>query len=199
MEEISPTEDLMREHGLVERILLIYEEIIRQIDTHQKISVNALKKSSEIVRSFIENYHEKSEENHLFPRFEKAKKLVELVRLLQRQHQEGRTLTDYISLHANDDDLIGPNQQKKMKETLQQFINMYRPHKSREDTILFPSFRALVSEKEYQSLEEIFEEEERSLFGEDGFSRTVSEVARIEKELGIYEVSLFTPNTQNDF
>ena len=29
-EEIPPTEDLMREHGVLNRILLIYEEIIKR-------------------------------------------------------------------------------------------------------------------------------------------------------------------------
>lgn len=34
MEEISPVEDLMREHGVLHRILLIYESIIVQIKTN---------------------------------------------------------------------------------------------------------------------------------------------------------------------
>ena len=31
-EEVSPPEDLMREHGVLKRILLIYSEVIRRID-----------------------------------------------------------------------------------------------------------------------------------------------------------------------
>ena len=33
-EEVSPAEDLMREHGVLKRVLLIYEEAIRRIDTN---------------------------------------------------------------------------------------------------------------------------------------------------------------------
>ncbi len=34
---------------------------------------------------------------------------------------------------------------------------MYRPHEAREDTILFPALRKLVSKNEYHSLGEKFE------------------------------------------
>jgi hypothetical protein len=31
---IPPTEDLMKEHGILSRVLLIYEEIIKRIDNN---------------------------------------------------------------------------------------------------------------------------------------------------------------------
>lgn len=39
-EESSPTEDLMREHGVVERIMLIYQRIIEKAITGQEIDVS---------------------------------------------------------------------------------------------------------------------------------------------------------------
>jgi hypothetical protein len=70
---------------------------------------------------------------------------------------------------------------------------MYRPHEAREDTILFPSLRKIVSRNEYFALGEDFEEKEHDLFGEDGFESIVDKVAGIEKQLGIYDLSEFTP------
>lgn len=193
IEEVSPTEDLMREHGVLNRILLIYDEIIKRMDNHQPFSADALKRSAEIIRAFIENYHEKLEEDYLFTKFEKVNKMLDLVKTLREQHQQGRLLTDYILAHANKAELKNAALQKKLKTTLQQFISMYRPHEAREDTVLFPAFKMLISEKEYDSLGEIFEEKEHELFGEDGFNEIVNDVANIEKELGIYELSQFTP------
>ena len=37
-EEVSPPEDLMREHGILKRVLLVYEEAIRRIDTNQDLA-----------------------------------------------------------------------------------------------------------------------------------------------------------------
>jgi hypothetical protein len=70
---------------------------------------------------------------------------------------------------------------------------MYRPHEAREDTILFPALRKIISKNEYYALGEDFEDKEHELFGEDGFEATVDKVANIEKQLGIYELSQFTP------
>ena len=40
---------------------------------------------------------------------------------------------------------------------------------------------------------EQFEAKEEKLFGKDGFERVVAQVADLEKRLGIYQLSQFTP------
>lgn len=51
-EEVSPNEDLMREHGILNRLLLIYQEIVRRIDNHETFPVQTLVESANLVRSF---------------------------------------------------------------------------------------------------------------------------------------------------
>ena len=72
--EIPLTEDLMREHGILNRILLIYEEIIKKIENDTDFLITTLNNTVNITQSFIEDYHEKLEENYVFPIFEKHKK-----------------------------------------------------------------------------------------------------------------------------
>ena len=72
---------------------------------------------------------------------------------------------------------------------------MYSPHEAREDTVLFPAFKKIVSGNEYDSLGEEFEDKEHELFGQDGFEMMVNKVAGIEKRVGIYDLSKFTPIT----
>ena len=78
-EEVTPAEDLMREHGLLKRILLIYDEVGRRIARQKDFPPEAIINSAKIIRSFIEQYHEKLEEDYLFPRFRKHNLLVDLV------------------------------------------------------------------------------------------------------------------------
>lgn len=184
---VSATEDLMREHGVLNRILLIYEEIIRRLDNNKAFPPEALSKSTDIVRNFIQNYHEKLEEKYLFSRFRKANKLVELTKVLDRQHEAGHKVIDDIMAQQNAAD------NKKLAESMRSFIRMYHPHKAREDTILFPAFHSIVTLKEYNELGEEFEKEEERLFGEGGFEKIVAQIEEIEKSLGIYELSQFTP------
>lgn len=192
-EDVSPAEDLMREHGLLKRVLLIYGESIRRMDKGEDLPPSAVADSAKIIRSFIEDYHEKLEENFLFPRFEKAGKLVDLVETLRSQHQGGRRLTEITLGLATAKALKDADDRKKLADSLRQFIRMYEPHEAREDTVLFPAFRQIVSKHEYDALGEDFEKKEHELFGKEGFEGMVEKVAGIEKNLGIYDLALFNP------
>jgi len=76
---------------------------------------------------------------------------------------------------------------------MEQFVRMYEPHEAREDTVLFPALRSILSKHEFDTLGEEFETKEHQLFGEEGFDKIVDQVAGIEKRLGIYDLAQFTP------
>jgi hemerythrin-like domain-containing protein len=152
-----------------------------------------LTQSAEIVRDFIENYHEKSEEEQVFPRFRKAGKMIALVETLLAQHQAGRRVTATI-LQLAPDSRTESGDRLHLKVAMQSFIAMYRPHAAREDTDLFPKLHELVSEHEYDAMAEDFEKKERQLFGEDGFEKMVDRVAKLEEAIGIHDLNQFTPS-----
>jgi hemerythrin-like domain-containing protein len=195
-EDVSPPEDLMREHGALNRILLIYEEFLRRLASNpRELDPAIVAASAGLIRSFVEDYHEKLEEDHLFPRFEKAGKLVELVTVLRQQHAAGRRLTDATLHLATPAAMKNSGDREKLAVTLRQFIRMYRPHEAREDTVLFPAIRQVVTPKEFDVLGDKFEDQEKALFGPDGFEGIVAKVAGLEKSLGIYDLAQFTPKT----
>src|SRR6476469_2240251 len=74
-QEVSPPEDLMQEHGLLKRVLLIYDTCRMHLENKTAFPAEAITNSANIIRTFIEDYHEKQEENYLFPRFKKANQL----------------------------------------------------------------------------------------------------------------------------
>jgi hemerythrin-like domain-containing protein len=191
--EVGPPEDLMREHGVLKRILLIYGEALRRIDAKRDFPPEALADAAGIIRSFVEDYHEKLEEDFLFPRFEKANQLVDLVRVLREQHQAGRRVTDVTMRFANLQSVKNQSERAQLVSSMRQFVRMYNPHEAREDTVLFPAFRKIVSVHEFDSLGEDFEKKEDELFGDDGFEKVVDKVASIEKRFGIYDLAQFTP------
>jgi hemerythrin-like domain-containing protein len=191
-EKVSPAEDLMREHGVLNRIMLVYDACRTKLSNGEKFPLETLTTSAKIIRTFIEDYHEKLEELFLFPRFEKANQLTELVTVLRQQHTQGRLLTEQITIIAASKTISSGDIQKMIK-LLSDFNRMYRPHEAREDTILFPALKKIVSSNEYDALGEDFEKKERELFGTDGFETMVERVANVEKQLGIYDLSEFTP------
>jgi len=192
-EDVAPPEDLMREHGVLNRIMLIYEESMRRLEARKPLPMETLASAADIIRRFIEQYHEKLEEDHLFPRFEKANKLVDLVATLRKQHQAGRGLTETILKLGNAASIQTDANRQKLVESMRLFNRMYRPHEAREDTVLFPAFRSVVKPKEFEALGEQFEDKEHELFGKDGFEGIVVQVGKLEQTLGIYELDQYTP------
>jgi hemerythrin-like domain-containing protein len=191
-QEVSPPEDLMQEHGVLNRILLIYDTCKAHLINKTSFPKEAIANAANIIRTFVEDYHEKQEEQYLFPRFKKANQLTDLVDVLLQQHQAGRRLTDQIMQLAKSQGATETENQQLI-QLLTSFNTMYRPHEAREDTVLFPAFRKIVSKNEYDSLGEQFENNEHKLFGDDGFETMVNKVADIEKSLGIYDLAQFTP------
>jgi len=185
--EVAPGEDLMREHGVLRRVMFLYDEAATRLEAGQKPPLDAVAAGAGIVRKVIEDYHEKLEENFIFPRMEKAKKLNDLTATLRRQHEAGRTLT------ANIVKLCDGGDAKQLAQFLRVFNRMYRPHAAREDTVLFPAFHDLVGEKAYRELGEQFEDQERKQLGNEGFEGAVAQVARLEEQFGLSDLDQFTP------
>jgi hemerythrin-like domain-containing protein len=194
-EDITPPEDLMREHGVLNRVLLVYDHFLGLMAKNQTVDPDMLGAAAGIIKTFIEDYHEKQEEDFLFPRFEKANKLTDLVKVLRAQHAAGRLITAGLLQMGKQAGIQDNADKQKLTGLLFSFINMYRPHEAREDTILFPAIRSIVSKQEFASLGDDFEKREHLLFGKGGFEVFVDKVQSIEQQLGIYDLAQFTPNT----
>src|SRR6202040_1824830 len=109
----------------------------------QTFDGSVLASAADIIRHFVEDDHEKLEEDFLFPRFRKAGKMVNLVDTLLAQHKAGRQLTAQIKELASIATLKYVSDSDKLAEALRAFVRMYRPHEAREDTVLFPAFRSI--------------------------------------------------------
>ncbi|MHA7628336.1 hemerythrin domain-containing protein [Corallococcus sp. M7] len=194
--EVNATEDLMREHGIIRRTLLMYEEIARRLDLREeKAPVEVLAQATRLMRRFGEDYHEKTEETEVSPRLVKAGQQKELVQVLLEQHAAGRKLTaSILAATSGRDALTQPQPRATAARQLTWFIRMYRPHAAREDTDLFPAFRDLFDEKQFTELGERFEAQEHRVLGNNGFENALKEVAQLERALGLHDLARFTPS-----
>jgi hemerythrin-like domain-containing protein len=191
-DDVSPTEDLMREHGVLRRLLLVYGEASRRLDAGEGIKTEPLAQGAQIVRAFIEDYHERDEEEFIFPKFQKANKHVDLVKVLLQQHQVGRKLTADILKLATPVSVGAAAGRAELARAMRSFSHMYEAHSAREDTVLFPAFRELVGDKELDKLMETFEAKEKALPLGD-FEKMVADVAKIEQTFGLDDLAKFTP------
>ena len=192
--EVGAVEDLMREHGVIRRAILVYREAAVKLRAKPTdVDPDILRRTALLFRSFGEDYHEKKlEETHIFPTIKKAGgPAMAYVDILIAQHQRGREITDYV-LAVTAKGAIGTGDAEPLARALDTVELMYEHHAAREDTIVFPAWKDALSAHQLGEIGEKFEEIEHQQFGKDGFEDAVAQIGRIEQALGIADISQFT-------
>jgi hemerythrin-like domain-containing protein len=192
--EVEAAEDLMREHGVLRRALLVYSEAAsRIVVVGNGVPLAVLGDTAALFRSFGEEYHERAlEEKHVFPPLiAKGGPLATVAKTLTAQHQRGREITDYISAVAKKG-RVGAAEAAPFASTLAAFVRMYEHHAAIEDTIIFPAWKAAISEAQYDELSEQFEDLEHRMFGKDGFEDALERIAKIEQSFGLSDLAALT-------
>jgi hemerythrin-like domain-containing protein len=192
--EVTATEDMMREHGIIRRALLVYQESATRLrQDPASIPPDTLEKAANLFRVFGEDYHEKKlEEVFIFPIVKKsAGAPATYVDVLLAQHTRGREITDYV-LSITQADRIPSNSIEPLAKAMESFARMYAHHAAIEDTVIFPAWKAAVGEAELDALAAKFEEIETEQFGGDGFEAALERMEEIETSLGMSNLDMFT-------
>jgi hemerythrin-like domain-containing protein len=192
--EVTATEDLMREHGVLRRALLVYSAAAVKLRANaSSLSPDALQKTATLFRAFGEEYHEKKlEEAYIFPAVKKVGgEAASYPDILITQHNRGREITDYI-ISVTRSAKLGTSNAESLAKSLEAFVLMYRNHAAREDTIIFPAWKQTMTGKQLDEMNDKFEDIEHEQFGEDGFEDAVKQISTIENSLGLADISQFT-------
>ena len=192
--EVTATEDLMREHGILRRAFLIYQETAVKLRTNSSALLpEALQKTAKLFRTFGEDYHEKAlEETYIFPAVKKAGgAAAAYTDILLAQHQRGREITDFI-IAATQNGKISTNNIEPLAKAMEAFALMYQNHAAREDTIIFPAWKQTMNAKQLDEIGDKFEDIEHVQFGKDGFEDAVRQIGEIENSLGFADLAQFT-------
>jgi hemerythrin-like domain-containing protein len=192
--EVGAVEDLMREHGVLRRALLVYRECAAKLRADPgSVEPQALLDTARLFRSFGEDYHERRlEEAYIFPAVKKAGgPAAAYVDVLIAQHNRGREITDYILAVAGKG-AISASDAEALARVFDSLDLMYENHAAREDTIVFPAWKDALSERQLDEMGDKFEDIERAQFGKDGYEDAVAQIGRIEQALGLADLAQFT-------
>jgi hemerythrin-like domain-containing protein len=192
--EVTAVEDLMREHGVLRRAMLVYTAAAAKLrNSPSTVVPEALQKTATLFRAFGEEYHEKKlEETYIFPAVKRAGgPAASVPDILVVQHQRGREITDYI-LAVTQGEKVSTGNAEPLAQMLDSFVLMYRHHAAREDTSVFPAWKHTLTAQQLDELGEQFEEIEHQQFGEDGFEDAMKQISDIEGSLGLADLAQFT-------
>jgi hypothetical protein len=116
------------------------------------------------------------EDGFVFPRLRQAGQLIATVDTLLLQHTRGRQLTDAILTGTTTQATSNTATREELAGYLAAFARMYEPHEAREDTVVFPAFRSLLSPEELTNLAATFAEIQGSMFGANAFGDILDQV-----------------------
>lgn len=193
-EDVSAVEDLMREHGVLRRILVVYRAVVPVLRANPAaLDAGALGQAATLFKTFGEDYHErKLEEQHIFPAVQKAGgAAAALVGTLLAQHDRGREITAFIQT-TTAGGKIGTGAAEPLARALDTFARMYEAHTAFEDTIVFQAWRKSLTRAQLDQAGDQFEDIERAQFKGDGFDMAVDQVSAIEQRLGLADLARYT-------
>ena len=189
--KVGAIEELMRQHGVLRRVLLVYRQTAAQLRGGGKLDPKLLRQVAQLFRDFGENFHERMlEQAYVFPTLRQAESpAAALVPTLVQQHDRGREITEYIRNVTGKGAIPDAEAFARALEALDL---MYENHSAREDTIVFPAWREALSDKQLREMGDVFEDIEHRQFGKDGFTEALKIVAAVEEALGLTELAQFT-------
>jgi hemerythrin-like domain-containing protein len=192
---LPPAEDLTQEHGVLERIILAYETIASRFEHHQGDPDGCLKRTTAMIVKYFQGHHERVEELMIFPALTKANAHPQLTATLVSQHRSGHELTDAIS-RKMEHGKLSDSLQNDLVPLLRSYTRMFRPHIARENTVVFPSLREVMTPAEYQEFSNKVNALENKMLPAS-LSDILAELVAIETALGIADLSSFTAVVAN--
>jgi hemerythrin-like domain-containing protein len=174
-----PVEDLMRDHGILRRALLVCRYCASRLRSNQtKALGKPLHDTAALFAKFGGDYHEKAvEEQLVFPTIMKGREpLSKYPAVLTLQHARSREFLSYLEGITKSGSIPRGDVQRIARQ-LDAFESMYHFHTAFEDTVLFPAWKDELSDQAYAEMQQRFVEIERKIIGESGYNDALNKIA----------------------
>jgi len=187
LEKMPPTEELAFEHGVLTRIMLAINNVLKKAGKSPKTSLRPIYQACEMFQQAVIDHHMKIEEEHVYPKFEDTE-LADCVGLLKAQHDEARKLIARMTGLSKG----GRPDMDQLNATFRDFHDMIVAHAAWEETVLFPAMEGTWPDKELRDLREMQEDQEEKMFGKDAAKTIYSKLTELESSCGIEGLRDFT-------
>jgi hemerythrin-like domain-containing protein len=158
-------EDLSHEHELIRRMISVMEALTVDLRSGTPGIAGDLKEAIRFVRGFADKCHHGKEERLLFPLIASKNQIVANmpVRILTSEHDAGRKLITELEDALTAMEAGNDRASAKADQALTLYARMLRNHIDKEENIVFPLARTLISGEEAGLLAEQFEAVEEEM------------------------------------
>ena len=156
---MKPIGPLMWEHRLIERLVLVLEKELKNIDTSRKADVDLLTTAVDFFRTYADRTHHGKEEDILFRDLRKKPLSAEHARIMRElidEHVHARkivaALVDATNKYASGDE----SSLKDIVKHLKELVGLYPAHIEKEDKHFFFPILDYFSQQEQDAMLEEF-------------------------------------------
>lgn len=160
-----PTDDLMSEHRVIERMLGILTTASNRLEKGQDIDPQLYLGAVDFLKNFADKCHHTKEEKLLFEKMMERGVSGEVgpIAVMMREHQDGRAHV------KNLDKLSKEKMSEKTREGLikssRAYVDLLSKHIQKEDSVLYPLANQILDKEDQKELEKGFEEVEEKVMG----------------------------------
>lgn len=181
---VLPTESLMEEHRVIERMLKVIEAISDRLEKGDNVSPDILENVLDFIRTFADKCHHGKEEDLLYPRAESRGIPREggPIGMMLIEHDEGRSfvkeMAKALEKHSGGD----RSAQTVFANNGKAYSGLLSQHIYKEDNILYPMINNVLSEEDQEEMSERFERVERERIGEGRHHHYIHLIEGLERE-----------------
>ena len=160
---------LMIEHRLIERMITLIEQKLKQIETTNQVDPLFIDTVVDFIKIYADRTHHGKEEDILFRELANKQMSDQDRRIMDElvdEHVLGRKTTKEL-VEANAQYLIGEKSALAViVSKLRELVNFYPEHIEKEDKLFFPAYMKYFSDEEDQLMLEKFYEFDREMIHE---------------------------------
>lgn len=178
---MKPTDDLMNEHRVIERMLAVVSKATDRLERGEEVDKAVFEDAVDFFKNFADRCHHGKEEKLLFEKMMERGVSGEVgpIAVMLREHEDGRAHVRRIA------DLSSKKLDKKNSQELihhaRGYVELLSQHIQKEDNILYPMANQILTSEDQKELEKGFEEVEEKVMGPGVHERYHDMIERWEK------------------
>jgi hemerythrin-like domain-containing protein len=183
---MGPIEELREEHGAIMKVFSILQAVSGKMDEEDpqdpldRLILDAFRRILEFLKVFVDQCHHAKEEELLFPAMTEAVTGNRgLIEELISEHEHGRRMIRSMEVALSRTGREGETSFGGLAETIKEYLQVFRNHIRKENAILFPEARDLLSHTTQSLMAREFERIEEERIGKgrhEAFHRMIEEL-----------------------
>lgn len=162
---MTPTQELMAEHRVIEKMLAIAVKAADRLENGEELDQNLYPGATDFFRNFADKCHHAKEEQLLFERLKQRGLSAKTgpLSIMYSEHEQGRAHVRALSERA--DKPLDASTRKELVEHSRAYADLLYAHIAKEDKILYPLANNILTAVDQMDLQRGFDDIEEKVMG----------------------------------